>query len=209
MKTCYALAVLASWVLLLPREVQAQSAANTVTLKRAKLTSAVSGVTRDVADHALRIASFILNAKEFQDSVKKRSYDYNTICPSFRTNRTASPPAVRGQQVIDSLLRKPTATLELRMRQRGRKPRKNNCYALGSTSGNSDLVFSNYENIMCDMGDDFPFAYAYAVHLCHEYTHDVGYCHTDNSQERDTAESVGWIAFHFMKKWYDAGTRVP
>ncbi|GAB3858115.1 hypothetical protein GCM10028822_32890 [Hymenobacter terrigena] len=59
------------------------------------------------------------------------------------------------------------------------------------------------------MGDDFPFEYAYAVHLCHEYAHNVGYCHTDNSQSRDAAESIGWIAYHYMKKWYDGGTRIP
>lgn len=112
-----------------------------------------------------------------------------------------------GKQILDSLLRQPNAALLLTVKEYGRKPKGNKCYGLGATCPNSAHITSYYQNINCDMGGDFPFAYAYAVHLCHEYTHEVGYCHTYT--EGDAAEAVGWIAYHYMKQWYDTGVRIP
>ena len=51
------------------------------------------------------------------------------------------------------------------------------------------------------MGDDLPFIHAYAVHLCHEFMHNIGYCHTDHSHT-DIAEEVGEIAFYYIVKWH-------
>jgi hypothetical protein len=182
---------------------------HTVTLKRTKLISTANQVTPEVADHALRIASYILSSQDFQDSVSKRVYDHRNICSGCGPSAASPQRTLAGSQVLQRLLAKPTASLTLTVQPYGKKPKNGKCYGLGSTCPNSDSILSYYQNIMCDMGDDFPFAYAYAVHLCHEYTHNVGYCHTDNSEQRDAAESVGWIAFHFLKQWYDSGTRVP
>lgn len=199
----------AGWLFLLAHAAFGQVASQTVTLKRATLNSRASQVTNDVADHALRIASYILSSQEFQDSVRRRSYDYKNVCDGCGPTNGPSKPDLQGSQIVNSLLRTPSVTLTLTVKPLGKRPMLGKCFGLGSTCPNTNSILSFYQNIMCDMGNDFPFEYAYAVHLCHEYTHNVGYCHTDNSQERDVAESIGWIAFHYMKKWYDKGTRIP
>ena len=209
MKSCRLLPGLAGLLLLLAHTSFGQTGLRTTTLIRAKLISNVSQVTPEVADHALRIASYILSKQAFQDSVAKRVYDPRNSCAGCGPSRASSQATLAGSQVVQSLLSKPTVLLTLTVQPYGKKPRNGRCYGLGSTCPNTDSILSFYQNIMCDMGDDFPFEYAYAVHLCHEYTHNVGYCHTDNSQQRDAAESIGWIAYHFMKQWYASGTRVP
>src|SRR5258708_38328995 len=85
-------------------------------------------------------------------------------------------------------------------RKEGKEPHDGECFGLGATCPATDSVTSYFANIECDMSSDLPFPYAYGVHLCHEFMHDVGYCHTDHKD--DVAEEVGWIAFYFINKWY-------
>lgn len=46
-----------------------------------------------------------------------------------------------------------------------------------------------------------PFLYAYAAHICHEFMHNVGFCHHSNDTD-DVAVAVGEIAYFNIKKWY-------
>ena len=54
-----------------------QNSARSIRLNRANFESKkVKVVTSENADHALRIASYLFNSKEFQDSLSKRDFNY-------------------------------------------------------------------------------------------------------------------------------------
>ena len=178
-----------------------------ICIKRAGLDSKVRSVTNEIVDHSLRIASNLFNSKEFQDSLTKRDFNYHNICSECDTNMESNRPRISGKRVLDSLFRKNEVSLLLLLKKVGKPPILGHCFGLGKTCPNTDYITSFYKNINCNMSKDLPFDYAYAVHLCHEYTHNVGYCHT--YQVDDVAESVGWIAFYFINKWYHKGAMVP
>jgi hypothetical protein len=167
----------------------------------------VKVVTSENADHALRIASYLFNSKEFQDSLSKRDFDYHNICVGCDANKEIDKPKVSGKDVLDKLFLKQEAKLSLILLKVGKPPILGYCFGLGYTCPNTDKITSYYKNINCDMSKELPFDYAYGVHLCHEYMHNIGYCHTGNDD--DVAEATGLIAFHFMNKWYQEGRRIP
>jgi len=166
----------------------------------------VKVVTIENADHALRIATYLFNSKEFQDSISKRDFSYHNICNGCDSNKEKDKPRISGKEVLDKLFQKQEASLTLILLKVGKPPMFGKCFGLGYTCPNTDKITSYYKNINCDMSE-IPFDYAYGVHLCHEYMHNIGYCHTDHID--DVAEATGWIAFHFINKWYQAGTRIP
>jgi hypothetical protein len=171
-----------------------------IELHRKKLHTEVPAVVIDTADKALRIATYLLNSNEFQDSLRKLTFKYSNHCKScskgVRNRRERIPASV----VLDSLYRRPSIFLVMDLQKVGIEPRSDTCYGLGATCPATDSVTSYFDNIECDMGKDIPFSYAYGVHLCHELMHDVGFCHTDHVD--DVAEEVGWIAYYFINKWY-------
>ena len=166
----------------------------------------VKSVTSANADHALRIASYIFNSKEFQDSLSKRDFNYHNICDGCDSNKETGKPRITGKEILDKLFKKNNATLSLILLKVGKPPMFGKCFGLGYTCPNTDKITSYYKNIKCHMSE-FPFEYAYGVHICHEYMHNIGYCHTDHVD--DVAEATGWIAFYFMNKWYQEGLRIP
>lgn len=166
----------------------------------------VKEITDENANHALRIASFIFNSKEFQDSISKRDFNYHNICDGCDSNKETGKARITGKEILDKLFQKNNATLSMILLKVGKPPMLGKCFGLGFTCPNTDKITSYYKNIKCDMSE-FPFDYAYGVHLCHEYMHNIGYCHTDHVD--DIAEATGWIAFYFMNKWYQEGLRIP
>jgi hypothetical protein len=171
-----------------------------ITLRRKKFLTEVPEVAADTADKALRIATYLLNSKEFQDSIAKLTFKYSNHCKNCGAgvrNRSERIPAA---VVLDSLFSRPVVDLILDLHKVGDQPRNGKCFGLGATCPATDSVTSYFANIECDMSSDIPFSYAYSVHICHEFMHDVGYCHTDHQD--GVAEEVGWIAFYFINKWY-------
>ena len=185
-----------------------QNSARSIRLNRANFESKkVKVVTSENADHALRIASYLFNSKEFQDSLSKRDFNYHNICDGCDSNKEKDKPRILGSEVLDKLFQKQEAKLTLILLKVGTLPIFGKCFGLGFTCPNTDKITSYYRNINCDMSKELPFDYAYGVHLCHEYMHNIGYCHTDHID--DVAEATGWIAFYFINKWYKEGTRIP
>jgi hypothetical protein len=186
----------------------AQNKPRTINLVRSSFeASKVKKITSANADHALRIANYLFNSKEFQDSLSKRDFTYHNICNGCDSNKEKDKPRILGSEVLDKLFQKQEAKLTLILLKVGTPPIFGKCFGLGFTCPNTDKITSYYKNINCDMSKELPFDYAYGVHLCHEYMHNIGYCHTDHID--DVAEATGWIAFYFINKWYKEGTRIP
>lgn len=187
----------------------AQPSRRKIELQRKAFLSDVTAMTTDSADKVLKIACYLLNSQEFQDSLSKLKFPYANHCIGCGTGKDRNE-TIPGKIILDSIFRKNKVNLTLRLMQVGKPPikifRKKWCWGLGNTCPNTDSITSFYDNIDCDMGEDLPFTYAYAVHVCHEYAHNVGYCHTDHDLDNDVAEAIGWIAFYYIKKWYDDGT---
>lgn len=186
----------------------AQNTSRTINLVRGSFESnKVKIVTPENADHALRIASYLLNSKEFQDSLSKRDFDYHNICVECDANKEKDKPRISGKEILNKLFLKQEAKLILILLKVSKPPLFGYCFGLGFTCPNTDTITSYYKNINCDMSKTLPFDYAYGVHICHEYMHNIGYCHTNHID--DVAEATGWIAFHFINKWYQEGIRIP
>ena len=176
-----------------------------VHLERKKLINQVAVVNDEIADHALRIADTILNSTEFKSAVGKLDFRSDNTCNGCGSNNRKNDPRIAGQQVLQKLYGK-SFSLTLTLQQVGKKPTKRNCKGLGKTCPFTDSITSYYDNIQCDMGADFPFEYGYAVHICHEMMHNIGYCHTNHVD--DVAEKIGWIAYGILVDWYRKGIRV-
>ncbi|TRW21092.1 hypothetical protein FMM05_20605 [Flavobacterium zepuense] len=187
----------------------AQSDYRQVVLKRkGELHTKVPAVDNKVADKALQISSYLFSRKEFQDSVARLSFPYYNHCKDCGHGKNKEE-VIQGKIILDSIFRRPVTALELYIEPVGRKkprlrsdPENNKCFGLGNTCPDS-YITSYYENINCDMAHELPFSCAYAVHISHEYLHFVGYCHKTKDVNTDIAEAVGWIAYYFIKKWYD------
>ncbi|HEY0055270.1 MAG TPA: hypothetical protein VGB63_07935 [Pedobacter sp.] len=158
---------------------------------------------------SLALSSYLFNSIEFQDSLKKLSFKYSNYCLDCGTNVPERQERITGATILDSIFRSSEAEIDFRLKRMGKPPLYFICFGLGNTCPASKKqtpkVTSNYLNIKCDMGKELPFTHAYAVHICHEYVHYIGYCHTDHKD--DVAEEVGLIAYHFIKKWHEEGTR--
>lgn len=156
-------------------------------------------LSKEMADKAMVLASQILNSKEFQDEVNNLDFAYKNHCTSCGSKRESKKERIAGKTVIDSLYRNAEVSLDLTIRAgrcRG---------ALGATCPNTKHISSNYKSISCDM-PKLPIEYAYAVHICHEFAHTVGYCHTDHKD--DVAEKIGWIAYHIAVKMNTKPTNI-
>lgn len=196
---------LISITLLLSLNLFGQNNLKQIKLSRKNFISAVKIINADSADKALVVASFLFNSKEFQDSMQKLNFPFANNCVDCGSNSDENKPHITGQTILENIFKVKQVYLTLRLKKVGKPPAFGKCFGLGNTCPNTDSITSFYKNINCDMAKDLPFSYAYAVHLCHEFIHNVGYCHTDNNIDNDIAEAVGWIAFHFIKEWYDEG----
>lgn len=149
-------------------------------------------VSSQAADNAVAIASRIFSSAEFQNKVIKLDFKYENHCQKCRTNADPREERIPGKVILDSIFRNRSVTINLIMNE-------GVCHgALGSTCPNYVKITSNYKAIRCNM-PKLPFEYAYAVNICHEYMHIVGYCHTDYVD--DVAEKIGWVAYYIVVDW--------
>lgn len=178
---------------LLKTPVTEKTAAGSISIRRGTFQSYdPESVSAATADKACLIASRIFNSAEFYNELVKLDFRYSNHCKKCGQNENDRSERIAGKEVLDNIFKHPSVTINLFM-NRGR------CHgALGSTCPGYDRITSNHQAIQCDMSN-LNFAYAYAVHLCHEYMHIIGYCHTDHRD--DVAEKVGWIAYYIVTAW--------
>lgn len=157
------------------------------------------------ADSAFVILNKVFNSREFQDSLRKLTFINENYC---NTNAQVQP-FITGAIALDSLFKEPNVSWTLRYKVIDG--------ALGSTTPGTYITTAYRHNITKDMPELSP-AYRLAVNLCHEYFHQVNYCHTYDPGElhenyqirpgdfvdlpvynRDVTYRVGWIAYFLIK----------
>ena len=99
-------------------------------LVRGTLDSRVRQVDEMVADHALRIASYLLSSKEFQDSIFKLEFNYHNLCDECDTNIVEGQPNITGDRVLDSIFRDQRVSLNLLLKKVGKPPIFGKCFGL-------------------------------------------------------------------------------
>lgn len=168
---------------------------------------------------AFRLANLIFNSDEFQKEIATITLDYNSYCKWNRHDGRSG--RISGEEILSRLFRGQHVVLAINLQKSGS--------ALGETTDSSYLTTAWYDNIVADM-DEFPFSYGLAVNLCHEYMHQVGFCHLYCTQiwplcpgnrklrepkggkepdpkffDKDVTYRVGWSAYYLLKKWKEEG----
>ncbi|MES2678532.1 MAG: hypothetical protein V4635_01545 [Bacteroidota bacterium] len=155
---------------------------------------------------AFKIMNEIFNSDQFRDSIKKITF--------AATNKWKNKTAIPGTEVLAELDKHKNDEWKLIMKEKSG--------ALGETVPGDDKTKAYLENILYDMcrADDpckFPFEYALAVNLCHEFMHHIGYVHHKNPKDttpipsnpynckdvfydpsvypKDIAYRTGWIVY--------------
>ncbi len=163
------------------------------------------------ADSAFIIASEIFNTPAFQQTIRQLNFKYSSYCrdrTNCKRNEKDRSERITGQTVLDDLFKEKAPAITFHLLKEGG--------ALGSTCPGEYDMTAYYNNIMTDMDDDpFPPAYKIAVNVCHEYMHQVGYCHIYNRLNEpngkpdsryindDVTYRVGWEAYYLVKKWFE------
>lgn len=187
------------------------SAQRSITLKMAEFYSRNYPNLKDSVEKAFHIASMLLSSKELADSVNKYQFPYSNYCINCGTHKTDIPnQAITGPTILDSLFARATDSLSIDLQRKGR--------ALGQTCPWSHATTAFYENIRSDMSK-LPFSYGLAVNLCHEYMHEIGFCHIFDGERlkehgdqpdetfyhKDIAYTIGWMAYFIATDWYTKG----
>lgn len=163
-------------------------------------------------DSALVLASSVFNAKEFQNRIYAMNFDSESRCLGDTSCTSNEPPrsaVLPGIQVLDRLFSEPNVTLTCTLKRRSAS-------SLGKTCPRQYSITAFYKNIMRDMSDDpMSPAYKIAVNICHEYMHQIGFCHTysqisENGRtpdsryyKKDVSYTVGWEAYYILKRWFE------
>ena len=162
------------------------------------------------ADSAFKIASAVFSSMEFQQGINVLSFKRSSYCrnrTSCTKNEKDNGERIPGSIVLSDLFKERNVVLFFRLMQKG--------HALGNTClGEYDMT-AYYDNIMWDMRkDSMPPAYKIAVNVCHEYMHQIGYCHiygklneVDEEPDKryideDVTYRIGWNAYYVLKAWY-------
>jgi len=178
---------------------------------------------RPTADSAFKIASAILSSPEFQNEISNMTFKCDSYCDGCKNIENANG-RISGGEVLSRLFKESNVAITLDLRESGGP--------LGETSEGSYYTKAWYESIRSDMPEfNFSFAYGLAVNLCHEYMHQVGFCHLyctgywpkcskkyrlneENHKpdpkfiNDDVTYRVGWSAFYILKKWKEDGKNI-
>ena len=175
------------------------------------------GNMNKTADSAFIIANAVFNSPEFQQAIEKIDFKYSSNClngKSCKNNMKDNGQRIPGKTVLDSLFKESVVSITFDLRKKGN--------ALGKTCPGEYAITAFYDNIMWDMRHDtIPPGYKLAVNLCHEYMHQVGYCHiygrlneVDGKPDKryindDVTYRIGWEAYYILIRWYAAGKNIP
>ncbi len=192
-----------------------QPSNSSVSIKLKNLTGDYGDDMRPVVEKAFRIASIILNSEEFKSDFSKLSFSCDSYCKGCEKIKLNSEGRIDGKTILNKLYEESNVQMSLELRKKG--------HALGETSEGSYQTIAWVENIREDMPEfESDFSYALAVNLCHEYMHQIGFCHLycagwlcpkkDRLREvngkpdpkffkGDVTYYVGWRAFYILEKW--------
>jgi hypothetical protein len=163
------------------------------------------------ADSAFYISNTIFNSEEFQDSIRNLSFRHSSYCKTCKKNVPDNGQRISGTTVLDSLFKEDSVVMTMNLQKSGS--------GLGSTCPGQYYTNAYYENIKENM-KELPFAYALAVNLCHEYMHQVGFCHLygklnepNNTPDMryindDVSYRVGWIAYYLVVNWVNEKKKI-
>ncbi|UOQ73907.1 hypothetical protein [Hymenobacter cellulosilyticus] len=163
-------------------------------------------------DSALAIMNAVFSSAEFQTRYADASFPKINYCDEQARENQASD-FITGPQMYSTLFQAAQASWAVKLKRRGP--------ALGSTLPHTGITTAYYKNIRADM-PELPRAYALAVNLCHEYMHELEYCHRSNrfnepdaahpdpeGYQKDIAYRVGWDAFYQLVEWVKQGKPIP
>src|SRR5258708_21811402 len=74
-----------------------------IELHRKKLLTEVPAVVADTADKALRIASYLFNSREFQDSISRLTFKYSNYCKNCSRGVQNRRERIASAVILDSL----------------------------------------------------------------------------------------------------------
>ncbi|MDR3007213.1 MAG: hypothetical protein LBV59_04720 [Sphingobacterium sp.] len=185
-----------------------------------KLKNLICRYTADMGptvEKAFRIATAIFNSDEFQKEISNSNFKCDSYCQGCSLISLDNQGRISGEEVLRRLFAERDVAITLELKERGG--------ALGETTPGSYYTKAWYKNILEDMpelADDF--SYGLAVNICHEYMHQVGFCHiyctgwmwpkSRRLVERDgkpdpkfidddVTYKVGWVAYYILKKWVE------
>lgn len=161
---------------------------------------------------AFDLMNKVFNSEQFQKEIAATSLNKESYCAE---NGSGKKDKIPGTEILETLFKEKNPTIKITLRRRGS--------AMGATSANSYNTKAWYKNIVDDM-PELPFAYALAVNLCHEYMHQVGYCHLyctgklcpedkllkepgggkpdPGFYKEDVTYHIGWLAYYILRDWY-------
>lgn len=167
-------------------------------------------------DSALIITDAVFNSDTFQNKISQLSFNYSSYCKgktSCRKNEKDKGIRIVGEDVLKDLFREQDVQISIFVEKDGN--------ALGSTCPNKYAITMYYNNIMTNMDEDsMPPSYKLAVNLCHEYMHQIGYCHIyGNLREiggnpdsryinQDVTYTIGWEVYYILKDWYSKNHKI-
>lgn len=165
---------------------------------------------RNQIDSALSIAEAVFNSDIFQNKIFQLSFKYSSYCKgkvSCTKNEKDRRVRIAGEEVLKDLFKEQNVQISVFVEKDGD--------ALGATCPNEYAITMYYNNIMTDMNEDpMPPSYKLAVNLCHEYLHQVGYCHIyrklmerDGNPDpryinQDVTYTIGWEVYYILKAWH-------
>jgi hypothetical protein len=181
--------------------------------------SFVCGFRNDMeptAQRAFRIATAIFNSPEFQKEISDMSFSCESYCKGCKSISLNNQNRISGEEVLNKLFSERSVEMTLELKKSGS--------ALGETRAGAYYTTAWHDNIQADMPEfNFDFAYALAINICHEYMHQVGFCHlyctgwtcakknrlnepNGNPDpkfiEEDVTYKVGWAAYHILINWH-------
>lgn len=176
-------------------------------------------VIRKQVDSAFKMASAVLNSAEFQQAIGSMTFNGKSYCNGYTKTPAGTVDRIPGKMVLDSIFREPTVTMGFELKEKDGP--------LGLTAPGAYHTTAWYESIQDNMPAFHSFAYALAASLCHEYMHQVGFCHMycvggwlcpphkrlnekngkpdPRFMTEDVTYKVGWTAYHILMNWKKEG----
>ncbi|SIP91916.1 hypothetical protein [Chryseobacterium sp. RU33C] len=165
-------------------------------------------------EEAFIIANAVFNSVEFQSLYTEKKFPgWNRCKPEKCKPSKKDSTKIAGTAIYSRLYQKDKVDWIVYFKE------KHNS-ALGSTCPDTGVTTAYYKNIIDDM-PELPLSYAIAVNLCHEYMHQIGFCHLFNKFDEDDKETpdrkgykndisyrVGWDAYYILKEWLKMGKKI-
>lgn len=176
-------------------------------------------IIRKQVDSAFKMATVIFNSAEFQKEIGNMTFNCKSYCKGCTKIPAASEGRISGKTVLDTLFKERDVKMGFELKEKDGP--------LGLTSPGAYFTTAWYGPIQENMPEFHSFAYALTANLCHEYMHQVGFCHLYcmggwlcNPKKRlneknnkpdekfigeDVTYKVGWAVYYILMDWKKNG----